>query len=264
MFETRAARPPLAVPALVWILVSALAFAPAPPAAAQDGRAVRDTVAATLVQRQRTQTAREDWEKERIALTARYRAAQADLAALAPRVAERADAVAATRDRVDELKRRLLESDRLGASLQDTLLALVDRLDAAVAVDLPFLPDERAQRLSLLREELAKPAVEPAEKLRRVLEALMVEASYGSSVEVVRDNVVVDGESLYADVLRLGRVALFWRTPDGEHGGWFDPASRTWAELPGGDLRLIGRAMEMAAHRRPVELIELPLGRIAP
>ena len=163
MIETRAARPPLAatMTALVWFLAAALAFAPAPPAAAQDGRAVRDTVAATLAQRQRTQTVREGWEKERTDLTARYRAAQADLDALAPRVAERAGAVGATRDRVDELKRRLLESDRLGASLQDTLLALVDRLDAAVAVDLPFLPDERAQRLSLLREELAKPAVEP-------------------------------------------------------------------------------------------------------
>ena len=47
-------------------------------------------------------------------------------------------------------------------------------------------------------------------------------------------------------------------------GGWFDPATRAWTELSGGDRRLIGRAMEMAAHRRPVELIELPLGRIAP
>ena len=44
--------------------------------------------------------------------------------------------------------------------------------------------------------------------------------------------------------------------------GHFDPATGLWAELPGGVKRRIMLAMDMAERMRPVELIDLPLGRI--
>ena len=74
--------------------------------------------------------------------------------------------------------------------------------------------------------------------------------------------IVVDGTEIWADVLRVGRLALFWRTPDTSRAGSFDPAAGAWIELDRGDHRAISRAMEIAARMRPIEVIGLPLGRI--
>jgi len=204
------------------------------------------------------------WAAEREELRARYRALDNEVAWLDEREELEASRTAALQDRVDELTRRLAESDRLEASLQDSLLTVLGRLDDAVDDDVPFLLEERERRLETLRAELVRPDVAAAEKLRRLLEALQVEAAYGGGVEMTDERIVVANEDLSVDLLRVGRLALFWRTPDGERVGTYDPASRGWVELPGGDKRAVGLAMDMAARLRPVEVLNLPLGRIAP
>ena len=44
----------------------------------------------------------------------------------------------------------------------------------------------------------------------------------------------------------------------------WDPATQRWVELPDRYRRAIVRAKEMGTRLRPIELITLPLGRIAP
>lgn len=227
------------------------------------GRA-REATGQAIDTRQQTQQEQDSWSDEKAALVARYRAAQANVAWLADRKAEETARVAALDARIAELGRRLAEADRLEGSMQDTLAVIFDRLAESVQTSLPFLPAERTLRLESLSTELMRPDVASGEKLRRLLEALQVEAAYASSVEVYQDRITVGGEDLHADVLRLGRVALFWRTPDGDRVGNFDQATSAWAELPGSVNRPIALAMEMATRMRPVEIIDLPLGRITP
>ncbi|MFO7607894.1 MAG: DUF3450 domain-containing protein [Candidatus Krumholzibacteriia bacterium] len=225
---------------------------------------LKETVAEAVATRATTQQQQDAWAEARADLVARWRAAQADVAWLEQRRTAAAARVEATRGRVVELERRLAEADRLEEGMQDTLLVLVDRLERSVARSLPFLPDERAARLSALREVLARPDVAAAEKLRRVLEALQVEAGYGHTVEVAQAPITVGGETVHADVLRLGRVALMWRTPDGRRAGVYDPGEAAWTELGAGERRRIGLAMEMASRLRAAEVVDLPLGRLAP
>lgn len=225
---------------------------------------LKDTVEQAVSARAATQQQQDAWAAERSDLLARWRAAQANVGWLEQRRGAAAARVAATRGRVEELERRLNEADRLETSMQDTLLVLVDRLEQSVARSLPFLAGERAVRLASLREVLARPDVAAAEKLRRVLEALQVEAGYGHTVEVLQVPITVGGETVHADVLRLGRVALMWRTPDGARAGVYDPGEAAWTELGAGERRRIGLAMEMASRLRAVEIVDLPLGRIAP
>ena len=125
-------------------------------------------------------------------------------------------------------------------------------------------PEERAARLASLRLELARPDVSGAEKLRRLLEALQIEAGYGSTAEVYQERIVVAGDSLHVDLLRVGRLSLFWRTPDGRRVGEYDRVAAEWTELPGKYKRSIARAMEMTTRRRAFDLIALPIGRISP
>ncbi len=236
---------------------------PAPDAAVTAGE-VAATVDGTIGIRQETQEEADQWATERAELMQRLRSAQGEIRSLSVRRRLVADRLQGLEERVAELERRLDESERLQAGIEDTLAIMLARLETWVARDLPFLPDERRMRLENLRDELIRPEVGPSEKLRRLLEAMQIEAQYGASAEVYQDRIAVAGDSLFVDVLRLGRLSLFWRTPDGERAGEYDRVSRSWVELPRDHRQAIAKAMEMAARRRPIELITLPLGRIRP
>ncbi len=247
-----------AAAAATWVVVI---VAPSPVVADQDlGTAAADAIET----RRDTQVQQDAWAVEREALRARWRALNHEVDWLDERAELESARTAALQERVDELSRRLAESDRLEASLQDSLLTILDRLEDAVALDTPFLGEERALRLAGLRRELVRPDVPAAEKLRRLLESLQVEAAYGGSVEMTGERIDVDGVVLTVDMLRIGRLSLFWRTPDGKRVGTWDPAADTWIELPEGERRTVGLAMDMAARLRPVEVLSLPVGRIAP
>ena len=229
-----------------------------------DVDAAKQATDQAIATRQASQQENENWSAEKAALVARYRAAKTNVTWLADRQTEESARVTAIEERIAELGRRLSESDRLERSMQDTLMVIFERLEDSVANSLPFLPAERQMRLQSLDTELVRPDADSGEKLRRLLEALQVEASYGASVEVYQDEITLAGTEMHADILRLGRVALFWRTPDGERVGTYDQATSAWVELSGGDNRTIAMAMEMATRQRPMEIIAMPLGRINP
>lgn len=231
---------------------------------AQDAKQVRDKVDGTVEIEKNTQQQQDDWAALKAELTSRYKAAKAGVEYLEAQKSLMTKEVTAFEDAISELERRLDESDRLQASLQDTLNTIVTDLDQWIARDLPFLAEERQARIEALKNEIAKPDVTGAEKLRRVLEALQVEANYGNTVEVYTEGIDVNGEELFVDIFRVGRVSVFWRTADGRRAGEFDRASGQWVELSSKASRNIGMAMEMASRVRPVEIISLPLGRISP
>jgi hypothetical protein len=222
------------------------------------------TVDGTIEIERDTQEKQDIWASEQAELQARYRTAKANVGYLSERRAAETQKAAALQENVAELRRRLEESQRLQDSLADTLSVILERLEKWVARDLPFLPEERAMRLDLLRQELAKPDIPGSDKLRRLLETLQIEAAYGGTIEVHQDQIQMGAEELFVDVLRLGRISVFWRTPDGKRMGEFDRATGEWVELPDKYARSVGLALDMAARIRPVELVALPLGRIQP
>lgn len=247
----------------VFILLGLLMVA-GPAFSQSEEKRLQRQVDGTVGIRKETQDKEDRWARERMELEARYKAARARVAQLEKQreILERKDR--ALGDRVNELERRIDESNRLEEGLQAAMEVTLARLEAFVDADLPFLPEERAARIRSLKETLALPDVLPAEKLRRLLEALQVECEYGDTVETYQQEILVDGEPIVADVFRLGRLSIFWQTPDGRRAGEYDRAADRWVELPTGHRRNIGAAVEMASKRKPVELIKLPVGRIKP
>ncbi|MEZ4389034.1 MAG: DUF3450 domain-containing protein [Candidatus Krumholzibacteriia bacterium] len=230
------------------------------------GQDAADRVAQVADQSQDTRRATQQeldrWAVERADLKARWDAAAAQVAYLEERARLERDRLAALDAAGDELARRLEESQRLTSSLEDTLLAILGRLDRTVAADLPFLAGERTARLDHVRRELGDPAASPAEKLRRVLEALLIETGYGGALEVDQQRIAVGDEELLCDLLSVGRLGLFWLTPDEARGGAWDPAARRYVELVGAEREAVRRAMQMATRRRPVGVQPLPLGKV--
>ncbi len=227
-------------------------------------RQVRETVQGTVDVRQGTQKQEDLWAQEKETLQVRYRAARTQVEELEKRKETLVKRDAALQEQIAELARSIAESERLEAGLQAVMDETLARLDTFVREDLPFLPEERRLRNASLRETLAHTDTTPADKLRRLLEALQVETEYGDTVETYQQRIEVDGEPVFADIFRLGRLSVFWMTPDGERVGEFDRVADQWVELPETYRKSIRMAVEMAAKQRPVELIRLPLGRIVP
>ncbi|MDY0110904.1 MAG: DUF3450 domain-containing protein [Candidatus Krumholzibacteria bacterium] len=238
---------------------------PRPPRATDDPAArITETATEALAIDRAAQARLDDWAAERADLQARWDAARAQVQYLEERTVLQRQRVEALAAAGDELARRLEESRRLETSLEDTLLAILGRLDAAVARDLPFLAAERARRLEAVRADLSDPGATPADKLRRVLEAVLIEARYGGACEIYQDRIEVGGEELTCDLLFVGRLGLFWLTPDAVRGGIWDAGERAFVERFGRELDVVRRAAEIAARRRPADVQLLPLGRVAP
>jgi hypothetical protein len=246
-------------------LATALAFAVTAAAVrAQDAIQLSQTVKQTVQTHQQTQKKQEEWATEQAELAARLRAARAQVDFFEKKKALEEKEVAALDHGIAELERRMVESVRLNESLLDTLDAVVERLDTFVQGDLPFLQEERRARIAGVREALARPDFTGAEKLRRVLEALQVEANYGNIAEVYQEKITVNGEEVFADMVRVGRVSVYWLTPDGERVGEYDRGRGEWVELDRKYVHTINATREMALRLRSVEVVALPLGRIQP
>lgn len=165
--------------------------------------------------------------------------------------------------RLDENSRREKEIDRVESELDVFLESVLLRLESAIAADLPFLEDERRGRMADLKMMMVDPQISSAEKFRRIFEAFQIEAEYGITVEVVQATVLLDRVPVLVDLLRVGRVTLLCQTIDQKKSAVFDPGQKVWQVLPEGGSRDIARAMAMARLERSIELVKLPLGRIA-
>ncbi len=66
------------------------------------------------------------------------------------------------------------------------LTRMIDGLERFVALDVPFLAEERTERVTGLRELLSRADVTSAEKFRVVMEAWQIENDYGRTIFAYR------------------------------------------------------------------------------
>ena len=105
------------------------------------------------------------------------------------------------------------------------MLRMIDGLEQFVSLDLPFLLDERNERIDRLREMMDRADVAVSEQFSQVLRAFQIENEYGRTMETYADTINIDGVDRKADVLKVGRVALVFQTPDGTETGMWNKES---------------------------------------
>nr|WP_320049956.1 DUF3450 domain-containing protein [uncultured Desulfuromonas sp.] len=160
---------------------------------------------------------------------------------------------------IADLKRQKEQMSLLRKELEPFLDSSVETLHEDVAGDLPFLDLERSERLTFLDQSLTDPDLPLSEKLRRVLEALQVEADYGNSVEVTEQTLPLAGGDTMVEVLRLGRIGLFYISPNGDKVGQWDEKKRVWKPLPEDYRDTVRVTIDIIEQKRAAELIDLPL-----
>jgi len=212
--------------------------------------------------RQKTQKAQEHWQEERQKLVDAYE----ELQGLQKQMAAQKDSLtqtsAAARTRIAAKAKQLADIEQISVQIQPFLGELIKGLRQQFNDDMPFLADERGQRLDKLDRLTADPNVEVSEKFRKIMEALMVEAEYGRTIEVYQETIEVENRAILTNIFRLGRITLFYQTLDQKRCGFYNVASGVWSPLPKSYNYAVQTAMDIGLKRRPVELLTLPIGRM--
>jgi hypothetical protein len=157
------------------------------------------------------------------------------------------------------LEREIEEIELVRRDILPLMLEMVEVLEEFVALDTPFLPEERQRRLDAMNELMGQSDVAIDEKYRRLMEAYLVEAEYGQSIEAYEGQIELGDRELMVDFLRIGRAALFFRSLDGTEVGIWDPRNERWVALPERSLEPVDRAMRVARRQAPPDLLKLPV-----
>jgi uncharacterized protein DUF3450 len=224
---------------------------------------VRQPVSQSINIRQQTQKEREQWMTERAALKAQLAALQAVNRQLQDEQQSLQRKTDSAHRKTALLKQQIENSASLTREIRPFLETVYQRLSNLVTSDTPFLKDERVNRINTLRRVLDDPDLTISEKYRRSMETLFIEAEYGSTIEVYSQTINTGGQELTASIFRLGRVSLFFQSPDKNLTGYYNLREKAWKVFPDSYNRDIDIAFKIAGKRRPVKIVNLPLGRLA-
>ncbi|MGQ0701427.1 MAG: DUF3450 domain-containing protein [Panacagrimonas sp.] len=136
------------------------------------------------------------------------------------------------------------------------LLRMIDAMDQLVALDAPFLKKERVERVQRLRATMPRSDVSVAEKFRNVMAAYSIEVNYGNTIEAYRGAL---DDKREVDMLRIGRVALLYRTLDGKERAHWDKSSGKWTQLETSEDSYVLKAIRIAREQTAPDLIHLPV-----
>ena len=99
-----------------------------------------------------------------------------------------------------------------------------------------------------------------AEKARRVFEAFQIENDYGSTLEAYKGKLNIGDKSFDVDYLRVGRIALLYRSVGNDRFGYWDKQSQQWIETSENKYkRNIDKGLKIARQEMAPELFDIPI-----
>lgn len=128
--------------------------------------------------------------------------------------------IEASIDQVEVISRQIVPS----------MTRMIASLKIFIELDVPFLMEERRERVANLEILMVEPDVNDAEKFRKVTEAYQIENDYGRTIEAYSGSLEIGDENRRVEFLRIGRVAFMYQTQDGKLSGVWDQEARRWQE----------------------------------
>ena len=160
---------------------------------------------------------------------------------------------------LDDIALSMEQVDVINRQIFPLMERMIDGLEQSIALDIPFLMEERDKRMADLKGILERSDVSVAEKFRKVMEAYQIEMDYGTSSEWYRESLNVDGAVREYNMFRVGRIGLYFQSDDTNITGWYNPVSREY-ELLGSDHRgEIRKGIRIARQLIAPELILVPM-----
>jgi TolA-binding protein len=140
---------------------------------------------------------------------------------------------------------------------------MIDGLEQSIALDVPFLQEERAGRIADLKDIMERSDVGPAEKFRKVMEAYQIENDYGNSSEFYEQTITFGDDTRNYNILRIGRVGLYFQSDDSKITGRWDNEARDWVR-DDSSRNEIRKGLRMAKQEIAPEMIVIPVQAASP
>jgi len=157
--------------------------------------------------------------------------------------------IALSMDQVDVINRQIFP----------LMERMIDGIEQSIALDIPFLLDERTKRVVTLQEIMERSDVSVAEKFRKVMEAYQIENDYGGSSEWYLQEIELDGTVREYKMLRIGRIGLYFQSDDTSVTGWWNSETSQYEEVNNENRNEIRKGLRIARQLVAPELVLIPL-----
>ena len=191
-------------------------------------------------------------------LTAEYRVILQRIDALLVYNKQVSDLIASQEVEMASLRRQIDDVELVGREVTPLMLGMLDSIENFVELDVPFLPEERSERMANLHEVMIRADVTDAERYRKIMEAYQVENEFGRTIEAYQGELNLEGSTRQVDFLRIGRVAFLYQTLDGSETGVWDQKNRAWLDAAN-SASAVRLGLRMARKQTAPDLLKLPL-----
>ena len=161
---------------------------------------------------------------------------------------------------LEDIKISMDQVDVINRQIFPLMERMIDGLDQSIALDIPFLKEERVNRVDGLKALMSRSDVSVAEKFRKVMEAYQIELDYGSSTEFYKQSLDLGSDYGVRDynMLRVGRIGLYFQSDDSSITGIWDVDQNAW--VVDDEYRSeIRKGLRMARQLIAPELLLIPV-----
>jgi len=162
-------------------------------------------------------------------------------------------------EQIVDINRQLQNFALIERGIVPLMLESIETLDRFIDLDVPFLLEERKDRVNRLRVIMNESDITVSEKFRQIMDAYQIETSFGSDIEAYTGFLEINGESRQADFLRIGRTSLTYQTPDQKETGFWNKQTQQWEDLPRKYTDYVKEGLRIAKKQITPDLIQLPV-----
>lgn len=158
-----------------------------------------------------------------------------------------------------EINASISQAGVLAPQIAPVLTKMLASLEQFIRADLPFKMDERLESIGALKALMVNSEASNSDRFRNIMDIYTVETEYGNTYEAYPSTVDIDGEETPVDMLRVGRLGLYYQTKDQKRSGMWDRATGDWKPLDDGYNRSVRKAIKVAAKTIAPELMSLQI-----
>ena len=244
--------------ALVLGSAAAMIVAMSAPAFAQFSSALNESEA-TAKEAKASQQRVEQLDDQTAGLVNDYRANLKQLEAATRYNASLNRNIAAQQRQLERLKLDIENVSGLQRAMQPLMEDMLASLGDIVEADLPFNLDERQDRVARLNKVMGDPSISAAQRYRLIVEAYQIENEYGRTIGAYEGSIDDGGTLRTGEFLRVGRVALMFKTADDSVLKIWDKDQKAWVNLNKSYLPDVRLGLRMAKEQTAPGLLPVPV-----
>lgn len=167
--------------------------------------------------------------------------------------------IVAQQRQLERLRADIENVSGLQRAMQPLMEDMLATLGEIVEADLPFNLDERQDRVARLNKVMGDPEVSAAQRYRLIVEAYQIENEYGRTIGAYEGSIDDEGTLRTGEFLRVGRIALIFKTADDSTLMIWDKDQNGWIDLSKSYLPDVRLGLRMAKEQTAPGLLPVPV-----